>query len=142
MIPLSTLLLPAVLASPQQDHTTTIPASWLGKWEFSECWKTINGDRSACIFYELELQHSSGHVSAVLSADGYMTTYTLKAEVKQVGNIFQIVFLQGDEGSLGLLLNPGDVMIELIRHKERVVTKWVSLYPTLKSKSKPGVHFQ
>jgi Family of unknown function (DUF5991) len=128
-------LAPAAAESKMQD--------FLGRWEFSECWSTVDGGAKDCVLYRVDISPASGRRTIVdIDIDGYMSMSSIRAEGELVGNDLKILYVEDREPGLGRHLHKaGDVLLELSFHDGKVYTTWGEIGPQLHKSQKRCVCF-
>lgn len=119
---------------------------WAGRWEWQECWPSLAGD-SNCVFYELNIKQQGDKLITDFDMIGYMAFYHKRAIGKITKNGLRVVYsaTRKDDGAEDIqveLFKKGDVLFELVRQKEEVVTVWKKLKPELDEHQNTGVYFK
>lgn len=119
---------------------------WVGRWDWQECWPSLTGDNN-CVFYELDIKQQEKNLVIDFDMTGYMANYHKMAQGKITPNKLQIIYSstreeEGSEDMGGDLFKKGEVLFELVKQKEKVLTRWKKLKPELDEHQNPGVYFK
>jgi len=117
--------------------------SWMGRWEFSECWPSINDEVQNCVSYVLNIRQHTDRISITLDVDGYMTMRRISCEERGIGDGIQVMFAGvRPEDMSGEAYTKGEVLFELARRDSVVITRWKKLKPQVAANQGSGVHFK
>jgi len=116
---------------------------WTGRWHFGESWSALNSTGiGEYVIYELDIRQANNHLVGNLTGNGFMTLMRVDAEIKPIKNGIQVILgsVRADDMSSKAYVK-GDVLFELIREKNRVITRWKKLKANLDENKKTDVHF-
>lgn len=115
---------------------------WVGTWDYSECWPSLNGEVQNCVEYTLRIKPKGNGLSFDLDVDGYQVLRRIHGECKIAGTGIQLVFSSVREGDEGVAYHKGDVLIEFVVVDGKTLTTWKEMKPVLDEHLTPGNYFQ
>jgi lysophospholipase L1-like esterase len=110
--------------------------NFLGNWEFSECWPTIDKSATNCVVYSLRVSPMSEAAIVDIDINGYMSSSSIRAEGKLIGNALRVTYVRDRESGLGKVYENGDILFELSFRGDKLYTTWVKLKPALTKNQK------
>jgi hypothetical protein len=116
---------------------------WLGKWQYEECWPSLNKETYNCVTYILNIRQENNITIADVDIDGYQTYSRISGRGKIDQNGIKITYSDFREGNiLGETYKKGDVLFELQRQGNKIITVWNKLEPTLDEHKKTDIYFE
>jgi lysophospholipase L1-like esterase len=138
---LFTTLLPASAMSLPPAAAQSKIKDFLGSWEFSECWSTIDKSAANCVVYRVHVSPMSEGAIVDIDIDGYMSSSSVRAEGKLIDNALRVTYMEDREPGLDKVYENGDLLFELSFRGDKLFTTWVKLKPALTKNQKGCVCF-
>jgi hypothetical protein len=110
---------------------------FLGEWEFTECWRTLNPGESDCVEYQIDISSAGEKTTVDIDLDGYMAMSRIRAEGKLEDNVLKVLYVEDRERPLTGNYKQGDELFELSFRGHRLYTTWNKMKPELAKDQKP-----
>jgi hypothetical protein len=116
---------------------------WLGKWQYEECWPSLNKKLPDCVVYKLDIYQKDNIIIADVDIDGYQALSRISGKGKIEQNSIKIIYSGVREGDMwGETYKEGNVLFELRKQKESIITVWNKLEPMLDQHKKSDIYFE
>jgi hypothetical protein len=126
-------------------YLVTIPLHanhpWTGRWEYSECWQSLNPGQTNCNIYIMKIKPGRRNLIVNINIDGYQSLERIQGIGKVVGNSLNIYFSKQRKGHLSPLYKSRCLLLELRKTEQGILTIWKEITPTLDEHLQPGVYF-